>query len=259
MARPPEGWVDIDEARELPGLRLVLLRGVPSPWSLAARAIFELKGLRFAKAGRAPGDPGDGLRRWTGRSGCPVVAYESEPPRTSWAEILLLAERLAPTPRLIPRDAELRALAFGLSHELCGEMGLAWCRRLIGLAPRLRSHPGDPEVAHYARHYGSSPREVAAARSRVVEVLGLLAERLRAQRAAGSGFLVGPALSAVDVYWATFSNVISPLDSARMPLDTDVRRGFRVSDPEIRAALVPELIAHRDAIYARYLRLPVEV
>jgi hypothetical protein len=38
-------WLDIREARERAGLRLALLRGFPSPWSQAARAIFELKSL----------------------------------------------------------------------------------------------------------------------------------------------------------------------------------------------------------------------
>ena len=42
-------WTGIREARDLPGLRLVLLRGFPSPWSPAARGIFELKKVPFIK------------------------------------------------------------------------------------------------------------------------------------------------------------------------------------------------------------------
>src|SRR5688572_3167713 len=33
-----------------PGLRLVLVRGVPSPWSQAAKAILEIKGLPYVAA-----------------------------------------------------------------------------------------------------------------------------------------------------------------------------------------------------------------
>ena len=43
---------------------------------------------------------------------------------------MLLAERLAPAPALLPADPASRALALGLAHELCGEAGLGWSRRL---------------------------------------------------------------------------------------------------------------------------------
>jgi hypothetical protein len=55
--------------------------------------------------------------------------YNNERPRAGWAEILLLSERLAPNPSLLPKDAVDRALVFGLAHEICGEQGLAWSRR----------------------------------------------------------------------------------------------------------------------------------
>ena len=50
------------------------------------------------------------------RSG-PVAVYENERPRSGWAEILLLAERLAAEPSLIPTDPFERALVFGLAHR----------------------------------------------------------------------------------------------------------------------------------------------
>lgn len=252
-------WIGIAEARELSGLRLVLLRGLPSPWSVAARAILELKRIPFQAVCRSPQDAPDALREWTGQDSFPAAMYDDERPRTGWAEILLLAERLGDKPRLIPTDPYERAFAFGFSHEICGEMGLAWCRRLMGLAARLRTDASDPYVQEFARKYGSSPEGMDRATQRVVDVLRLLARQLRQQREAEREFLVGDALSAVDVYWAAFCNLVSPLSEDRMPLTPEVRRAFTADDPQVRLALDPLLLEHRDRVYERYLRLPVEL
>jgi len=69
-------------------------------------------------------------KSWTGQHNAPVVMHGSEKPRSGWADILLLVERLAPQPRLLPSDPGERALAFGLADEICGEKGLSWSRRL---------------------------------------------------------------------------------------------------------------------------------
>ncbi|MEE9281390.1 MAG: hypothetical protein V3V67_14550 [Myxococcota bacterium] len=252
-------WVSIADARELPGLRLVLLRGLPSPWSVAARAIFELKRVPFVKVQRSEQDIPDALREWTGQDSFPAAMYEDERPRSGWAEILLLAERLGARPRLIPDDPYDRAFMFGLAHEICGEMGLAWSRRLMGLAARLRTDASDPGDLEFARKYGSSPGEMKSATGRVVDVLRLLAVQLRRQHDAGREFLVGETLSAADIYWATFCNLISPLPDDQLPLAAEVRKGFTADDPQVRLALDPLLIEHRDTIYQEYLQLPVEL
>jgi hypothetical protein len=143
-------YLSIQAAREATGLRLVGLRGVPSPWTEAARGIFRIKGLACRYAARGPDEPADALAQWAGDTGIPVVAYEREGLRTGWAEILLLAERLAPEPALIPPDAEGRAELFGLAHEICGEMGLGWCTRLMMIQRSLGHGEGSgfpPQVA----------------------------------------------------------------------------------------------------------------
>ena len=38
-----------------PGLRIVIVRDFPSPWSQAARAIFEHKGLEYSVGAQTPG------------------------------------------------------------------------------------------------------------------------------------------------------------------------------------------------------------
>jgi len=256
---PAAEWVGISEARNLGGLRLVLLRGLPSPWSLAARAVFELKRVPFAKVYCAPGDPPGALLEWTGQTSYPAALYDGERPRTGWAEILLLAERLGPEPPLLPSDPDERALVFGLAHEICGEMGLAWCRRLLGIEARMEEAPDDPQLGIFQRKYGSGEEGFASARSRVVEVLRMLGDRLQAQREAGRAFLVGSSLSAADLYWATFSNMVTLLPPEKLPLPEPIRAAFATDDLEIARALTPALLRHRDWIYERYLKLPVEL
>jgi glutathione S-transferase len=252
-------WVGIGEARSLAGLRLALLRGVPSPWSLAAKAIFDLKHVPYARVCQAPGDAPDALLEWTGQTSFPAAIWEDERPRSGWAEILLLAERLSPEPPLLPGDPDERAIVFGVSHEICGEMGLGWCRRLLAIEKRRQKAPEDPQVAAFLHKYGSGEEGMEVAHARVVEVVRMLAERLQAQREAGRAFLVGSALSAADVYWATFSNMVALLPPEKLPLPDPLRAAFATEDPAVSAALTPPLLRHRDWIYERYLELPVEV
>jgi len=251
--------VSISEARRLPGLRLVLLRGIPSPWSLAARTLFELKRVPFAKVYSAPGDPPGALLEWTGQTSYPAALYEDERPRTGWAEILLLAERLAPEPPLLPSDPDERAVVFGVAHEICGELGLAWCRRLLGIEAAMQKDPDDPRIATFLRKYGSGEEGFASAHARVVEVLRMLGDRLQAQRESGRAFLVGSGFSAADLYWATFSHMVALYPPEKLPLPEPVRAMFATDDAEISRALTPPLLRHRDWIYERYLKLPVEV
>src|SRR5215472_8670136 len=106
-------YISVEEARKRNGLRMVVVGNVPSPWGEAAKGIFHIKGIEWA-AVRLAYDS-DSLKEWAGQRSGPVAIYDNEPPRSGWSEILLLAERLAPAPTLLPTDAVERALAFGLS------------------------------------------------------------------------------------------------------------------------------------------------
>ena len=95
------------------------------------------------------------------------------------------------------RDAVDRALVFGLAHEICGEQGLGWSRRLQLIHAGLNNKGGFPErVSKYlGKKYGYSQEAGANAGSRVADVLRMLASRLKEQRQAGSRYYIGDALT----------------------------------------------------------------
>jgi glutathione S-transferase len=250
-----EHAISIAQAREQPGLRLVLLRGVPSPWGQAAKGILELKGIPFTPVHTHESDAPDALRDWTGQDSYPAAMYADEAPRSGWAEILLLAERLAHTPALIPAEPEMRASFFGYAHEICGELGLGWCRRLQTVSHGLKAETVNPISSYIAAKYGYREAEIAQADARVVAVLGAL-DALLAR--SGGSYLMGQ-LSALDVYWATFCNLVAPLPPDQLPMPEALRPMFTASEPATLAALTPELLALRDRVYEHHLRLPIEL
>lgn len=251
--------VSIRQGRELSGLRLAVLRRVPSPWSQAAKGILRVKQLEATFVSPTSDDPPGALDDWTGQKSFPAAVYESEPARSGWAEILFLAERLAPSPSLIPVDPGDRALCFGLSHEIAGEMGLGWCRRLLAMEAGLAADPPNPIAKYLADKYGYSQAAGAAALGRVVDVLTLLRDQLRRQREAGRRHLVGDALSALDIYWATFCNLVSPLPPEQLTIPDAMRPTFTATEPEVLAIVADGLLEHRDFVYGEYLELPVQL
>lgn len=256
----PFEYVPIEDAIARSGLRMVVVGGVPSPWGEAAKGILHIKRIPFC-AVRLAYDS-EALKQWTGgQRSAPVAVYNDDKPRSGWAEILLLAERLAPEPPLLPDDAAERALAMGLAHEICGEGGLGWTRRLQMVHAGLHNSGGfAPRAAQYlSRKYGYSAAAGAAAPERVAALLRMLAARLHAQRAAGREVYIGERLSAVDVYSATFMAMFRPLPPEQCAMDAATRQAFELRDPVTEAALDPILLAHRDRVYAQHLELPLSL
>ena len=252
-------YVSVEDAIGRAGLRMVVVGGVPSPWGEAAKGILHSKGIEWVAVRLAYDD--EALKEWAGQRSGPIAVYGKERPRAGWAEILLLAERLAPTPSLLPGDPAERALAFGLAHEICGEDGLGWSRRLQLVHAGLQNAGGFPEpVAKYiGKKYGYSPEAGAAAGRRVVELLGMLAARLKAQQAASSGYYIGRSVSAVDIYSATFAAMFRPLPQEQCAMHAGTRAAFATLDANTEAALDPILFAHRDMMYGKYLELPLSL
>jgi glutathione S-transferase len=254
-------FVSTEEAMKRSGLRMIVVGNVPSLWGEAAKGILHIKGIPWAAVRLAYDD--EPMKIWTGgqRNG-PIVFYEDEKPRAGWAEILLLAERVAPTPALLPADPAERALVLGYAHEICGEGGLGWSRRLQLIHAGLQGAGGfHARVSTYlGKKYGYYGPEVgAAAGERVIELLGMLAARLKAQRAAGSRYYLGSALTALDVYSAAVIGMFRPLPDDQCAMEPMTRAAFETLDAPTTAALDPILLEHRDMMYAEHLALPLSL
>jgi len=249
-------YVSVDEAIARRGLRMVVVGKVPSPWGEAAKGIFHLKRLDFS-AVRLVYD-NEALKNWAGQLNGPVVVYDDEPPRSGWAEILMLAERLAPNPRLLPLEPNARGRAVLLAEKFCGSDGLGWNRRLQmvhagttnsgGFAARVGGYLGSK--------YGYDPADADRYARRVAGLLGDFARELRAQRELGRDYYLDE-LSAVDIYSAAFMALFKPLPPGQCDMNDGIRTAFEWLDTGTQAALDPILLDHRDMMYARHLELPL--
>lgn len=251
-------YASIEEGRAATGLRLVLTVGAPGPWGEAAKAICKVKGLAFLPVAQEAGGENPALRAWTGQAGAPVAVFGDEAPRTDSLEILFLAERLAPTPRLIPEDPAERAAMFGLSREIIGRGGIGWERRNMLIAPMAAGPDAPPHIRRIAERYDCTPDVVAAAPGRIIAILGYLARVLREQQARGRRWFVGDSLSAADIYWACFSNMLLPLREEDCPMPPYLRAAYGHAGGGVPEAIDPVLIAHRDAVFAQYIGLPLD-
>jgi len=260
---PVGQYVEVDQAIAMSGLRVVLSPGVPGPWSEAAKGILHVKKLAYIRVRQEVGGENLPLLRWTAQTTAPAFVLENERPRSLWNDQLYLAERLAPDPPLVPAKLEQRTLMFGLSNELCGENGFGWSRRLMMLHATL-ANPAAPEAAQaaagfFGRKYGYAPRLAEAAPKRVAEILRGLSAQLESQRRRGSRFFIGDQLSALDIYWAAFAALIQPLPDDLCKMSPGFRRMYTCTDPLVKEAATPQLLAHRDFIYHEYLELPVDL
>jgi glutathione S-transferase len=252
-------YIPVEEAIPRRGMRLVVVGKVPSPWGEAAKEIFRLKGIDFA-AVRLVYD-NEALKTWAGQLSGPVAIYDDEPPRSGWAEILMLAERLAPEPALLSLEPHARGQAIDLANKFCGPNGLGWSRRLQMVHAGHSGTGGFGErIAQYlGAKYGYQAADGAGYSRRVHGLLGEFAGRLRQQREADSPYYLGQALSAVDVYGAAFMALFQPLPEAQCDMHPGARAAFEWLDADTRAALDPILIEHRDMMYSRHLALPLSL
>ena len=251
-------YASIDEGRQATGLRLVLSEGLPGPWGVAAKAIVDIKKLSYLAVSQEVGGENTALRDWTGQVSAPVLAWNDEPPCTDTLDILFLAERLAPEPRLIPEDVEERVRMFGIAREIVGRRGLGWMRRLMLLAPMLQLDEVDAGTLAMAARYGCREESPQQAAAEVARMLGFLEQTLAARQALGSRYLVGKTLTAADIYWAAFSLMLKPLPDALCPMPDYMRRAYASSTPAITTALTPRLLEHRDSVFREHIGLPVD-
>jgi glutathione S-transferase len=248
-------YATINDVIAADGLRLVIVRAVPSPWSQAAKAMLEYKGLDFIVAAQEPGQENVELAEWSGQNSGPVVAWNNDAPLSRWDDILWLLERLAPARPLIPSDFAERTECLGLAHGICGESGLGWNRRLDMFHQMLAQ--GAP-VSGLAEKYGYTEENGELARERTVHLLNYLSARLTRQRKNGSDFFVGNALTAVDFYWAAFSNFICLPSPEDCPMRSSVRDTFSVTSTAYSYLFDSILIEHRERIMQAHFKIPME-
>ncbi|MDG1234536.1 MAG: glutathione binding-like protein [Pseudomonadales bacterium] len=251
-------YLTIEQAKQESGLRLVLTRDVPGPWSEAAKAVLRWHGVDYQAAEQIGGRDNKELVEWTGHRNAPIALYNDEPPRVRWQEILDLAERLGNGTSLYPQDIDQRIKMVGIASEISNEGGMAWHARMLMLNVTYQAH-GDAvfEKNPMFLEYGFSEAAVITAIERIEQILGYLAETIKSQKAAGSIYLVGDSMTAADIYWACFSNMLEALPHELNPMPNSLRQGWGALAKGI-SGYDPLLIEQRDAIFEKHLWLPLE-
>jgi glutathione S-transferase len=254
-------YLSVAEARNMPGLRLVLTAHMPGPWGEAAKFVLSARNVKYVPVEQLAMEKNEELFAWTGMRNAPIAVFNDEPPQSTWLEILLLAERLGTGPSLIPEDPIDRALMEGFSTELCGPDGFGWSRRLEMMGRSSTRNPSPSatyDMARMTRSYGVNPETIARAPKRMASIMQGLATQLHKQKASGSDYLIGKQLSACDLHWAAFSLFVSPLPPEKCAMPGFMRDNYTHLTPELAAALDPILLKHRDLVYERHVALPLD-
>lgn len=250
-------YFEVEQARTMPGIKLALTRGgVPAPWSESAKHIFRCKKIPFVPVVQRPGKPNEELVAWTGSRNAPIAIHDGTSPKANWLDILSLAERLAPEPALVPAEHNARMQVLGLSAEICSEGGFGWSRRLMMLSQYSKTDAGRASVL--AAAYEDTPENIERAPQRCADILDALAERLQDQARRGSPFLVGDTLSACDLYWTCFSQMVAPLPPNLAPIHPAMFASYADIGPVLASHLHPILLKHRDFIYRDFIGLPLD-
>lgn len=257
-SRAPE-FITLDEAAAMKtGTRVTFIPGLPALYAEALKNICFVKKVPLIRAlhpmmgfDKETGkDRQARLYELTSQTSIPTMLHDEERPRNVWIEQLALAERIgAPgTPKLLPNTFAQRAKVLGLCAVVLGEDGLVWNMRILGDSP-------------LARKYGYSEEASAAAPGKVAEVLKLIDDHLAAQELDGSRYLVGNAVTAADIYWATMSMCVLVPPPEIMPL-TQQNKGmlkyFAMNGqiPVIAEALTERIGQHQRYILSTYCETP---
>lgn len=254
MSSSELNYQDFTSIQQQDGLRMLVVKGIPSPWSEAAKGIFQVKQLEWTACYHDPSSRE--MSSFTGSRSAPVALYNDETPVINSLDILMLAERLEPNKSLLPLDAEKKTEVLALCQKIIGEMGLGWCRRLDSVHNGIYPQP----IADYlAKKYGYQASLGPDYGELTISILKLLTDKLKAQHEKGVKYYVGDTLSAVDIYSATFMACFNPLAPEQCPMYPPIRTVFETLDEATQQALDPILLAHRDYIYSQYLSLPLSL
>jgi len=255
-------YVSVEEARGASGLRLVLTGGLPAPWSESAKGVFRARNVSYTPVLQVGGGTNEEVVAWTGHRNAPTAMYGDDPARVTAFEIISLAERIGSGPSLVPPGIEDRVLMFGLLNEIAGEGGLAWHARMLMFAGMIEAF-GEQAMRDnpMLKAYDYSAENAAIAPEKIIEKLEALSQRLKEQELADSRYFFGDSLSALDIYWACFSQMLDPLPAEVNPMPDYVRDGWgqlaRVLQ-ELGYNPDPILLKHRDYIFPNHLQWPLD-
>jgi len=250
-------YLTVEEGRAAQGLRLVLSAGVPGPWGEVAKALFKLHNVEFKAVQQQVADENVELVEWTGHRNAPIAVYEDEAPRAHWLQILHLAERLGSGPSLIPQQLSDRMLMIGLINEIAGEDGMAWNARGLMFKDMVEVHGPGATANPMFRDYQYSAEAATTGLDKIERFLDFLASHVKSQQEAGSGYLVGNTLTAADVFWAYFSNMLQTLPQEQCPVPDGLRRTWGVLGKSV-SGYDPVVIEQRDRIFTEHLTLPMD-
>ena len=251
-------YMTADAAKKLGTTTMVVVRGVPSPWSEGAKGVFHVKKIPWHAVGHAPKNKD--LAQWTGTHNAPAVMRQGEPTRTNWRDILFLAEDLSSISLLLPKDPDDREAMLEMAHDILGENGLAWSRRLQLVHVGMQMEGPPRQHAEYiGAKYGYAPDQMPSVDARVNSLLQTLDERLAAQLRNGSDTYFSGSLTAVDIYSAAVIAMFAPLPDEHCSMHPGVRAGLNYLAPDTKQALGSRLIEHRDMVYEKYLELPLTI
>ena len=182
------------------------------------------------------------LYELTSQTGLPTMFHDEERPRNVWTEQLALAERIgAPgSPSIIPDSFEQRVEMFGLCAVVLGEDGLVWNMRILNDGP-------------LGRKYGYSDEASAAAPAKIAEVITLIDTRLQRQSERGSPYLVGDALSAADIYWATMGMCVSATPPEIMPVTQQNKGMLKFFAANSQLPMIANVLSKRIEDHQRYI------
>jgi hypothetical protein len=102
-------------------------------------------------------------------------------------------------------------------------------------------------------------RQDASGRINVKQGALPLATQLKSQHARGARYFIGDSLSAPDIYWTAFANLLDPLLKEQCPMPEAWRPAFVATYPVIKQVLDPLLLEHRARIFRQQFRDPMEL
>ena len=252
-------YVNFEQAIGLDGIKLQVIKGIPSPWSEAAKAILYIKKIDYFAVFHDPFNQSQTL--WFESNSAPSLKFNQQAAKVDWHDILKFAEEHSPSPSLLPHNSNDKEEHLQLCHALCSQNGLGWYRRLQSVHQGLLKEGGFPyQIALYlADKYGYQQKDALLYESEVIRILHLLELRLSKQKSLGKAYYFSDQLSALDIYSAMFMAYFKPLPNDVCSMYQGIRTAFEDTSLAITQALDPILLEHRDFIYNNHLELPLSL